>query len=169
MASTESRRQQNVGGCAEASLYCFGPAKSAAADFSQTSLMFSYFSLKMLYSSCAVTKSAVAAGRPAFMGGLSLTLYGLICTGPPCRNVTNIGVDKISAPAKISLIFFKHSSQYLCSQACYQKLVNAKSNHHHCLISVFILITSKLRPSQRSNAEISECSNGVGPMGGGGG
>jgi hypothetical protein len=85
LVSTESWRRQNVGACAEASLYCFGPAKSAAADFSQTSLMFSYFSLKMLYSPYAVTKCAVATGRPAFMGGLSPALYWLICTGPLCR------------------------------------------------------------------------------------
>jgi hypothetical protein len=76
-ASTESRRRQNVGACAEASPYCFGPAKSAAADFSQTSLMFSYFSLKMLCSPRAVTKCAVAAGPPAFMGGLSPHCTGL--------------------------------------------------------------------------------------------
>jgi hypothetical protein len=37
-------RQQIIGTCAEASPYLFGPAKSAAADFSQPSLMFSYFS-----------------------------------------------------------------------------------------------------------------------------
>ncbi len=37
-----------------ASSYCFGPAKSAVAGFSQTSLMFS--SLKMLSSPHAVTK-----------------------------------------------------------------------------------------------------------------
>jgi hypothetical protein len=48
LASTECWHQQNVGVCAEASPYCFGPAKSAAADFSQTLLMFS--SLKMLCS-----------------------------------------------------------------------------------------------------------------------
>jgi hypothetical protein len=85
LASTESRRRQNVGPCVEASLYCFGLAKSTAADFSQTSLMFSYFSLKMLYPPRAVTKCAVAAGRSAFMGGLSPAMYRLICTGPPCR------------------------------------------------------------------------------------
>jgi hypothetical protein len=44
-ASTKSPLQQNVGAYAEASPYCFGPAESAAADFSHTSLMFSYFSL----------------------------------------------------------------------------------------------------------------------------
>jgi hypothetical protein len=41
LALTESRHRQKVGKCAAASPYCFGPAKSAAADFSQTSLMFS--------------------------------------------------------------------------------------------------------------------------------
>ncbi len=44
---------------------------------------------------------------PCFMGGLSPPLYWLICTGPPCRNITNVGVDTISTPAKISLIFAK--------------------------------------------------------------
>ncbi len=75
LASTESRHRQNVGACAEASPYCFGPAESAAADFSQTSLMFLYFSLKTLISPRALTKCAVAAGRPDFMGRLSPTLY----------------------------------------------------------------------------------------------
>jgi hypothetical protein len=82
--STKSRRQ-NVGACTEGSPYCFCPAKSAAADFSRTSLMFPYFSLNMLYSPCSVTKCAVAVGRPAFMGGLSPALYRLICTSPLCK------------------------------------------------------------------------------------
>jgi|LakMenE01Jun11ns_1017448.scaffolds.fasta_scaffold9707782_1 hypothetical protein len=43
------------------------------------------------------------------------------------------------------------SSQYLCSQASYKKLVKAKSDHYHCLISVFLLLTSIQRPSQRSS------------------
>jgi hypothetical protein len=97
--------KQNVGACAEASPYCFGLAKSAVAGFSQTSLMFSF--LKMVSSPHAVTKCVVAADRPAFVGGLSPKLYRLICTGPPSRNITNIGVDKILVPAKISLIFTK--------------------------------------------------------------
>jgi hypothetical protein len=98
-------RQQNVGACAEASPYCFGLAKSLAG-FSQTSLMFSF--LKMVSTPHAVTKCGVAAGRPAFVGELSPALYWLICTGPPCRNITNIGVNKISVPAMISLIFAKN-------------------------------------------------------------
>jgi hypothetical protein len=63
LAMTKHIRQQNVGTCAEASPYCFGTAKSAVAGFFQTSLMFSF--LKMLFSPHAVTKSGVAAGRPA--------------------------------------------------------------------------------------------------------
>jgi hypothetical protein len=43
------------------------------------------------------------------------------------------------------------SRQYLCLQASYQKLVKAKVNHHHCPISVFLLLTSIQRPSQRSS------------------
>jgi hypothetical protein len=99
-ALTKSRRQ-NVGVCAEASPYCFGPAKSAAADYSRTSLMFSYFSLKMLYSPCSVTKCAVATGHPAFMGGLSPALYRLFVPAHYAENVTNIGVDKILTTAKL--------------------------------------------------------------------
>jgi hypothetical protein len=52
----------------------FGLAESTAADFSQTSLMFSYVSQKVLIPPHAVAKCAVATGRPAFMGGLSHAL-----------------------------------------------------------------------------------------------
>jgi hypothetical protein len=97
----------------------FGLAESAAADFSQTSLMFSYISPKIMISPRAVTKCAVAAGCLAFMGGLSPTPYRLIVPARNAENVTNIGVDKIPAPAKISLISPNCSSQYLCSQASY--------------------------------------------------
>jgi hypothetical protein len=106
-ASTKSRHQQNVGACEKASLYCFAPAESAAADFSQTYLMFSYFSQKVLIPPHVVAKRAVAGGHPAFMGGLSPALYRLIVAARHAENVTNIGVEKISAPAKISLIFAK--------------------------------------------------------------
>jgi len=139
----------------------FGPAESTAADLSQTSLMFSYVSQKVLIPPHAVAKSAVAIGRPAFMGRLSPPLYRLIVPAHHAENLTNIHVDKILAPAKISP---NYSSLNICSQVSYQKLVKTKSDHHYCPISVLILMTSKLRPSQRSNAEVSECSNGVGPM-----
>jgi hypothetical protein len=106
LASTKYSRRQKVGACAEASPYCYGPAESAVADFSQTSLMFSYFS-QVLIPTCAVAKCAVAAGRPAFMGRLSPALYQLVVSACHAENVTNIGVDKILVPAKISLIFAK--------------------------------------------------------------
>ncbi len=100
LASTETRRQQNVGAFVEASPYCFGPAESAAADFSQSLRMFSYLSLKILISPCAVTKCAVAPGHPAFMGRLSPALYRLIVPASPAENVTNIGVDKYQHPLR---------------------------------------------------------------------
>jgi hypothetical protein len=69
--------------------------------------MFSYFSQKVLIPPRAVAKCAVATGRPAFMGGLSHARYQLIVPARHAENITNIGVEKISAPAKISLIFAK--------------------------------------------------------------
>ncbi len=65
--------------------------------------MISYVSQEVLIPSHAVAKCGVASGRPAFMGGLSPALYRPAMQ----KNVTNIGIDKISAPAKISLIFAK--------------------------------------------------------------
>jgi hypothetical protein len=41
------------------------------------------------------------------MGGLSPALFRLAVPARCAENVTNIGVDKILAPAKISLIFAK--------------------------------------------------------------
>jgi hypothetical protein len=54
--------------------FLFGSAESTAADFSQTSLMISYVSQKVLIPPHAVAKCGIASGRPAFMGGLSLAL-----------------------------------------------------------------------------------------------
>jgi hypothetical protein len=56
----------------------FGSAESTAADFSQTSLMISYVSQKVLIPSHAVPKCGVASGCPAFMGGLSPAPYRLV-------------------------------------------------------------------------------------------
>jgi hypothetical protein len=41
------------------------------------------------------------------MGGLSPALNRLVVPARHAENVTNIGVDKILTPAKISLIFAK--------------------------------------------------------------
>jgi hypothetical protein len=69
--------------------------------------MFSYVSQKVLIPPHAVTKCAVAAGRPAFMGELSPALYRLVVLAHHAEKVANIGVGNILAPAKISLIFAK--------------------------------------------------------------
>jgi hypothetical protein len=59
---------------------------------------------------------------------------------------------KYRCPPRFHWFSPKISSQHLCSQASYQKLVKAKSNHHHCPISLFLLMTSIQRLSQRSAA-----------------
>jgi hypothetical protein len=87
------------------------------------------------------------------MGGLSPALYRLICTGPPCRNITNIDARL----PRLHLFSPNFSSQYLCSQASYQKLVKAKSDDHHHPISVFLLLTSIRRASQRSSVWAKKC------------
>ena len=117
-----------------------------------------------------VTKCGVAAGRPAFMGGLSPALYRLIDTGPPCRNVTNIGIDKTLAPPQDFTDFCQTLAVNISApRRPYQKLVKAKSNHHHCPISVFLLMTSIQRPSQRSTTEPLSCPKwGMGEGGEGG-
>jgi hypothetical protein len=77
------------------------------------------------------------------MGGLSPALYRLIVPVRHAKNNTNIGIDRILAPAKISLIYAKlQQSVYLLTDV-QQKLVKTKSDHHHCPISVHILTTSK--------------------------
>ncbi len=84
-----------------------------------------------------------------------------------CRQ--NIRNDKISAAAKISLFFAKLQQSISLLTASYQKLVKTKSDYHHCPISVHILMTSKSRPPQRSNTQVSECSKVCGWQGGAGG
>jgi hypothetical protein len=88
----------------------FGSAEYTAADFFQTSLMFSCVSCvsqMVLIPPHEIAKCAIASGRPAFMGGLSPAMYQLVVLACYAENVTNIEVDKISAPTKISLIFAK--------------------------------------------------------------
>ncbi len=55
----------------------FGPAESTAADLSQTSLMFSYVSQKVLIPPHAVAKCA-------FYGRTLSCTVPAYCTGPPC-------------------------------------------------------------------------------------
>ncbi len=112
LASTKYLGRQNVGvdrNLASTKCWCmrgsisllFGLADSTAADFSQTSLMFSCVSQIVFIPPHAVAKYAVASGRPAFMGGLSpaLTKYWLL------------PIFHWFSP--------NYSSQYLCSQASY--------------------------------------------------
>ena len=87
------------------------------------------------------------------------------CTGPTCRNVTNIDARL----PRLHWFSPNFSSQYLCSQASYQKLVKAKSDHHHCPISVFLLLTSIRRASQRSSVWAKNCPKWGRGGGGGGG
>jgi hypothetical protein len=80
--------------------FLLGLAESAAADFSQTQLKISCFSLLMVLPSVhAVSKWGIASGCPAFMGGLSPVLYRLIVLSRHAENVQNFGADKISASA----------------------------------------------------------------------
>ncbi len=94
-------RQKNVGASAEESLYCSGPAESAAADFSQTSLI---FSLKVLSSPGAVAQWLWACSAWLIYRGTSPRLVVPIRNA---KNPQNIGVNKILAAAKISLLFTK--------------------------------------------------------------
>ncbi len=129
-----------------------GPAKSEVAGFSQTSLMFSYFSQKVLIPPRAVAKNAVAAGSPALMGGLSPALYRLIVPARHGETSQILVLTKCQHPPRFHWFLPNFSSQYLCSQASYQKLVKAKSDHHHCQKLVFLFMTSTQRPTQRSSA-----------------
>jgi hypothetical protein len=89
----------------------FGLAESTAADFSQTSLMFSYVSQKVLIPPHAVTKCAVATGRPAFMGGLSPALL----YQPAMQKMSQIlALTNIGARQD-----FTDFCQTICSQASY--------------------------------------------------
>jgi hypothetical protein len=117
LASTKiSRRQNSSVNKILASTKCwrrrrrisllFGSAESTAADFSQTSLMISYVSQKVLISSHAVAKCDVASDF-AFMGRLSPVPYRLVVPARHAENFQIFGTDKISASAKISLIFAK--------------------------------------------------------------
>jgi hypothetical protein len=117
--------------------FLFGSAESTAADFSFVSLM-------VLIPLQAVTKCGVASGHPAFMGRLSPTLYPLIVPASHAEKVTNFGTTKYWHPPKIHRFSANYSSLYICSKASYQKVVKTKSDHHHCPISVYTLMTSKI-------------------------
>jgi len=85
LALTKDWRWQNIGTCVEAYPYCFGPAKSAAADFSQTSLMFSCTSPWRCCTLHVQSQSVLFPLAATLCLRLSPTLYRPICTCPPCR------------------------------------------------------------------------------------
>ncbi len=70
------------------------------------------------------------------------------CHWPPCFYGQTLSCTvparhaKYWRPPRFHWFSPNYSSQYLSSQASYKKLVKTKSNHHHCPISVYILITS---------------------------
>ena len=96
-------------------LFCL--AESTAADFSQTSLMISYVSQKVLILPHAVAKCAVVPGRPAFMGGLSSVPYQLVVPAHHAENITNFGANKISVSSKISLFFRQTIAVYISAHS----------------------------------------------------
>ncbi len=93
------------------------------------------------------------------------------CTGsfvPACHAETSqiLASTKCRRPPRFHWFSTNFSSQYLCTQASYQKLVKAKSDHHHCHISVFLIMTCIQRPSRRSSTWVPNCPNGEGVRGG---
>jgi hypothetical protein len=79
LALTKDWRWQNIGTCVEAYPYCFGPAKSAAADFSQTLLMFSCTSPWRCWTLHLQSQSVLLPLAATLCLRLSPTLYRPIC------------------------------------------------------------------------------------------
>ncbi len=104
----------------------FGPRESPAADFSQTSLMFSHVSQKMLIPPHAVAKCAVATGGPTFMGRLSPAVCRPIVLAYHAENVKNIGVCQYFTDFRQTIAV--NISAHRCTT---KKLVKTKSYHHH--------------------------------------
>jgi UDP-N-acetylglucosamine:LPS N-acetylglucosamine transferase len=103
LASTKCWCQQNtctdkILASALKILLLFGWAESTAADFSQTLLKISFFSLMVLFSLHVVTKCGVASARSAFMAD-STVLYRLIVPARHAENVKKFGAAKLSASA----------------------------------------------------------------------
>jgi uncharacterized membrane protein len=65
-------------------LLLFGSTESAAADFSQTLLKISFFSLMVLFSLHVVAKCGIASARSAFYGQTLSSTVPACCTSPPC-------------------------------------------------------------------------------------
>ncbi len=123
-----------------------GLARSTGADFSQTPLMVSYFSLMvMLLSVHAIFKWGIASLCPAFVGRLSLVLYQLVVPARHAENVyQNIG-------ARLNFTDFCQTTGVSIS-AHISKCGKHTNAHHHSPIWVFIVTASKLEATpEKSN------------------
>ncbi len=77
---------------------------------------------------------------PCFYGQTLSCTVPAYCTGPPCRKRHKYWCWK-NIGACQDFIDFCQTIVVYNSQPSYQKLVKTKSDHHHCPISVHILIT----------------------------
>jgi len=114
------------------------------------------------------TKCAVAAGRPALMGGLSPALcYRLTVLARYAENVTNIGVDKISAPAKISLIFAKLQQSISLLTGVLSKIGKSKKRSPSLSNISFSTLDLHTEAITESSAWAQNCPIGEGVLGDG--
>ncbi len=157
LVSTNYKPKQIIYKSSEESSYCFGLAKSTVAGSSLTSLVFS--TEDVVSSSCShwVTGYSLPAD---LYGQTSSAMSRPCCTGPPCQKVTKYWCQQknLRLP-KFHRFSTTFSSQYLCSEVSYRKMVNAKDAHYNCPISVFLHLTFIWRPSRRSYAAFGNCSN----------
>ncbi len=118
LALTKDWRWQNIGTCMEAYPYCFGLAKSAAADFSQTLLMFSCTSPWRCCTLHVQSQSVLLPLAATLCLHLSPTMYRPICTCPPCRKSWRKVYRSFSAWKQaentVYTFFFLNSLQQLC-------------------------------------------------------
>jgi len=157
-------RKQNVGvqimyksGGASPNSFCL--EKSALAGFSQTSLMFSSRCCPLLMQSQSLRLPLAA---PLLWADSLPHCTGSFVPAPHAEMSQILAFTKYRRPPRFHWFSPNFSCQYLCSQASYQKLVKANSNHHHCPISVFLPLTSIQRPLQRSSVWAQNCPNGGG-------
>jgi hypothetical protein len=152
----------------EAFSYCFGPAQSTVAGSSLTSLVLSSWRCCLLLMQ-SLSDWLQPAGQLIWAPFLPYCPV-LVVLALHAKRHKILASTKCWLPPRFHWFSPNFSSQYLCSQASYQKMVKAKSYHHHCPILVFLLLISIWRPSRRSSATSENCSNwrwGEGGEGGG--
>jgi hypothetical protein len=104
---TKISHRQNVGACAKASPYCLArqsPQQLTSPKPHINDLLHLPESDEPSICSRQVCR---CNWSPCFYGGPLPAMYRLVIPARHTENVTNIGVDTILAPAKISLIFTK--------------------------------------------------------------